>query len=540
MDLIIVNGNVVTMDAKLPVAQGVAVKNGRIAYVGSNEDVLSYQTESTVVIDLEGKLMVPGFNDSHMHLLSYGESLMKANLVDTTSIEDLIDTMKAFIKDSNLSESLWIQGRGWNHDHFTVKKFPTRYDLDKVSTDYPVIATRACGHVSVVNSKALEIAGITRDTPQPDGGHFDVDENGEALGILRETALNLVLGCVPEPSVEYIKELLVKAAKDAATQGITSVQSDDFEAMPGKNFARVVAAYKELASNRELPLRVYQQCLFSSVDKLNNFLKRGLNTGVGDEFYKIGPLKLLADGSLGARTAYMCEPYADDPTTQGISVFNQGELDELVLTAHNSGMQVAIHCIGDKTMYMSFESYHKAQKNTPRENHRHSIIHCQITDEALLDKYRDQNIIAHIQPIFIDYDMHILEARVGKKKANTSYNWKSMFDRGVNVACGSDCPVEPFNVLHGIYSAVTRKDLKGYPENGWMPEQRITVEQALHGYTLGAAYASFEEDIKGSITPGKLADFTVLSEDIFSIEQDEIKNVKVLKTVLNGNIVYEG
>lgn len=539
MELILFNGNIVTMDKEKPKAQAVAVHSGKIVRVGSNSEILSLKCTQTKIIDLQGKLLLPGFNDSHMHLLSYGTSLVKANLIGTTSIEHLVEQMKNFIKDKEIENGQWVEGRGWNHDFFEVNRFPTRYDLDEISTEHPIIATRACGHVSVVNSKALELAGITKDTLQVEGGHFDVDEQGEPLGILREKALNLILGCVPQPSVEDIKSMLLMAAKNASEAGITSIQTDDFEALSGTDFTTIIKAYKELTEAEDLPLRIYQQCLLPTMDKLERFLSLGYNTGVGNEFFKIGPLKLLADGSLGARTAYMCEPYADDPSTQGIAVYNQGQLDDMVLMAHNTDMQIAVHCIGDKIMYMTFESYEKALKGKPKNDHRHSIIHCQITDNALLDKYRDNNVIAHIQPIFIDYDLHIVEARVGKEKASSSYNWKSMLNRGVHVACGSDCPVEPFNVLKGIYCAVTRKDLKGYPEKGWLPDQKLTVYEAVHGYTLGAAFASFEEDIKGSVTPGKLADFVVLSDDIFEISPDKIKDVEVIKTIVNGKIVFE-
>ncbi len=534
MDLIIHNGKIVTMDPKLPEATWVLIKDGKISEVGKTGDPLKFKNPETKIIDLEGKLMLPGFNDSHMHLLNYGASLVKCNLINTPSLDELINKMKHFIKEKSFQKGHWVEGRGWNHDQFTEKRFPSKYDLDKISTDYPIIATRACGHVTVVNSKALELAGITKDTPQIEGGHFDLDEHGEPTGVFREKALNLILEKIPEPSVEDIKDLLLMASEKVLAQGITSVQSDDFEAMPGKDYLKVIEAYKQLAAEKKLPIRVYQQCLLPTVDKLNSFLEKGFNTGVGDDWYKMGPLKVLADGSLGARTAYLSKPYADDPTTQGISIYTQEQLDELIKKAHDSKMQVAIHCIGDGIMYMAFESYEKAQRDNPRKDHRHSIIHCQITDETLLDKYRDQGVVAHIQPIFIDYDLHIVEARVGKELASTSYNWKSMLDRGVHVACGSDSPVETLNVLQGIYCAVTRKDLKGYPEEGWLPDQKLTVEEAVHGYTLGAAYASFEENIKGSITTGKLADFVILSEDIFGIEPDRIKDVKVLQTIVGG------
>lgn len=539
MELIFINGNIVTMDINQPKVEALYIKDDKITAIGSNSSILEYKGDNTRVIDLEGKLMVPGFNDSHMHLLNYGYSLLNANLVGVTSIEEMINRVSEFVKENNIDSTTIIKGRGWNHDYFTVKKFPTRYDLDRISTTQPVIMTRACGHVTIVNSKALEMAGVTKDTPQVEGGKFDIDENGEPLGIFRENALDLIYRKVPEPSIEEIKKMIIAAANKANKAGLTSIQTDDLLAVTDDDYRKVLRAYKELREEGNLTVRINEQCLFNNINTYKRFLKDGYNTGAGDEFFKIGPLKLLADGSLGARTAYLSKPYNDDPSTQGIPVFTQQELDEFIITAQKNNMQAAVHCIGDGAMYMTFESYEKAQAEFPRENARNSIVHCQITDNALLDKYRDLSIIAHIQPIFLDYDLHIVEDRVGVERAKTTYNWKSLIDRGVHIACGSDCPVENLDVIPGIYCAVTRKDLKGYPENGWLPDQKLTVYEALHGFTIGAAYASFEEDIKGSIVVGKLADLTVLSGDIFSIPEDNIMDVKVDMTFLGGKLVYK-
>lgn len=539
MDIIFINGKIITMDTSLPQAEALYIQNEKITTLGNNSNILSYKRDDTEIIDLNGKVMVPGFNDSHMHLLNYGSSLLHVNLIGSASMDEIIDRTREFIKDNNINDKDIIQGRGWNHDYFTEKRFPNRYDLDKISTTQPVILTRTCGHASVVNSKALEIAGITRDTLQIDGGHFDVDENGEPLGIFRENAIGLITKLIKEPSILEIKKMITVAAERANAQGITSVQSDDLLSVTDEDFYKVINAYTELKDEGRLTVRVNEQSRFEKFEKFQKFISQGYITGYGDEFFKIGPLKLMADGSLGARTAYLSHPYADAPSTSGIPVLTQEELDAFIITAHNSGMQVAVHCIGDKAMYMVFDSIDKAQSQNHREDARHSIVHCQITDETLLDKFKELDVVAHIQPIFLDYDLHIVEDRVGKDRAKSTYNWKGLIDRGVHIACGSDCPVENFDVLPGIYSAVTRKDLKGYPENGWLPEQRLTVMEALHGFTLGAAYASFEEDIKGSITPGKLADLAVLTEDIFDIEPDRIKDVKVEMTFLGGKLVYK-
>jgi predicted amidohydrolase YtcJ len=537
MDTIFFNGNIRTMDRAIPTAQAVAVKNGVILRVGSNDAVLSLKTEGTTLVDLKGQLMLPGFNDSHMHLLSYGYSLEKVNLGDALSVEDIIGLGTEFLKDH--PQLKWLQGRGWNNEHWASKDFPNRYDLDRISREIPVSYTRTCGHIIIVNSKALEIMGISEGTPQVSGGHFDLDAQGRPLGIFREAARDFVYNAIPSLSRDDIRRMLFNGAKKALQCGITSVQTDDLEAVAESEYRNVLQAYEELAQTSQLPVRVYEQCLLPPVSRLKEFLSLGYTTGSGDNLFKIGPLKLLGDGSLGGRTAYLSRPYADDPTTRGIRVFSQEELDELIMTAHNSKMTVAVHCIGDGQMRMTFQSIEKAMLANPLPDMRHSIIHCQITDNELLTKFRDLNVIAHIQPIFIHSDIPIVESRVGREMAKTSYNWKTMVDLGVHYACGSDAPVESFHVLRNIYCAVTRKDLSGFPEGGWFPDQRLSVEEAVYGFTVGGAYASYEEGIKGSIAVGKLADFAVVDQDIFTGPQEEIKNAEVTMTILGGRIVYE-
>lgn len=539
MDLILINGKVYTMDPSKPAAEAVAVENGRLVKVGSNEDVLSLKTDDTRVIDLEGKPLLPGFNDSHMHLLSFGSSLRMVDLNCCKSIEDIIEKTKEFIKSRSIKKGTWVQGRGWNHDYFiSDKRFPTRYDLDKISGEYPIALSRACGHICSVNSKALEMIGVTKDTPQVEGGRFDLDENGEPLGIFREKALSLVYDRIPQPDIAEIKSILKEAAAYANSKGLTSVQTDDFEHVPSHNFKMVIKAYEEIRNEGDMTLRVYEQCLLSKIEILKEFLGQGYGTGYGDDYFKLGPLKLLSDGSLGARTAALCRPYSDDPSTSGILVYSQEQLDELVSTAHNAGMHVAIHCIGDKAMYMAFNAIEKALRENPRENHRHSIVHCQITDETLLRKFKELNVIAHVQPIFLHYDLHMVEDRIGKERTAKTYAFKTMLDSGVHIGIGTDCPVEALDVMPSIYCAVNRKDLNGYPEGGWLPNEKISVEEAVYSYTMGSAYASFEENNKGSITEGKLADMVVLNSDIFEIAPDMIKDVEVDMTFVGGRIVY--
>jgi predicted amidohydrolase YtcJ len=537
MDTIFFNGNIRTMDETIKKGQAVAVKNGIILRVGSDQAVLKLKTKGTKLVDLNGKLMLPGFNDSHMHLLSYGYSLEKVNLGSTLSIADIITLGKTRLQEN--PKIKWLQGRGWNNENWNNKPFPTRYALDKISEDIPVSYTRTCGHIIITNSKALKIMGITNKTKQIEGGHFDVDGNGKPLGIFREAARDFVYNAIPSLSETDIQRMLLAGGQDLLKCGITSIQSDDLEAVAESEYKNVLKVYKEISENKTLPIRVYEQCLLPPISRLREFLSLGYKSGQGNELFKIGPLKLLGDGSLGGRTAYLSKPYADDPSTKGIHVFSQEELDELISTAHDNDMPAAIHCIGDGQMRMTFDAIEKAMFKNPKPDMRHSIIHCQITDEVLLNKFRDLNIIAHIQPIFLNSDIHIVEDRVGQTLARTSYNWKTMVDKGVHYACGSDSPVETFNVMKNIYCAVTRKDLKGFPEGGWYPEQKLTVKEAVYGFTMGSAYASYEEGVKGSIAVGKYADFAILDQDIFSIALDEIKDVKVVRTVLGGETVYE-
>ena len=536
--MFIINGNIRTMDPKKPKAEAVAIKNGKIIKVGNNEEVLALKNGDAKVIDLGGKLLLPGFNDSHMHLVGYSLFLDLIDLAEEKSIGEIIEKCRTEIKFKKIEKGKWIRGRGWNQDYFKgEKRFPNRYDLDKISSEHPIILNRTCGHIVVVNSKALEIANITKNTAQVENGYFDIDENGEPLGIFRGNAIGLIEKAIPEPTVEEIKNQLIKGMENANSCGITSVQSDDFGVVGDNNYEKIIMAYEELRDQGKMSLRVYEQCLIPNIEVFQDFLNKGYKTGYGDEIFKIGPLKLLSDGSLGARTAALTIPYNDNEETMGLNLFTQEELDSIVEKAHNNGMQLAIHSIGNRAMYMVFEAMEKALRKKPRKNHRHGIVHCQITDEHLLNKFKELDVIAYIQPIFLDYDWKIVESRVGKDLAKTSYNWKALVDKEVHIACGSDCPVESFNVLHGIYEAVSRKDLDGNPKGGWMKDQRLTVEEAVYGFTMGGAYASFEENIKGSIEKGKLADMVGVSRNIFEIPEDEIKEVKVEMTIFNGKLV---
>lgn len=537
MDTIFYNGKIYTMEKGWDMQSAVAVQDGIIQRVGSDEEVLALKTEGTECVDLQGRCMLPGFTDSHMHLLSYGYSLEKVNFYSARSVDDLVSLAKDFL--AKRPYLTWLQGRGWNQEYWTEVRFPNRHDLDRISTDIPMSFTRACGHIIVCNSKALEVMGVTKDTPDPFGGQIDRDENGELLGIFREAARDIVYNALPDLTVDDVKRMLKNGMEELVKAGITEVQTDDFEALPPGQYQKVLDAYHQLEEEGSLKVRVFEQCLLASQDLLEQFLSEGHRTGEGTPMFRVGPLKLMADGSLGGRTAYLGRPYADDPSTEGIPVFTQEQLDKLILTAQQGGMMAAVHCIGCGAAEMTMHAIEAAQLTCPKPDLRHAIVHCQIMDKPLLEKFAKLNVVAHIQPAFVDDDIPIVEARVGKELTQTSYNWKTLQDSGVCIAGGSDSPVIDFSVMNGIYCAVTRKRLNGEPEGGWLPGQKLTVEEAVRAYTIGGAYASYDERVRGTIRNGKYADLVVLDRDIFAIPAEEIKDVKVEMTVLNGQVVYE-
>lgn len=537
MEQIFYNGNVITMDPQRPNADAFLVRDGSFAAVGGTE-LLDACPPDAQRVDLGGKTVLPAFTESHMHVLSLGMFLKDVNLQHADGVGSVIDLSRAYIRAHKVKPGVWVRGRGWNQDNFLDEsRFLTRYDLDQISTEHPIAFVRTCGHVIAVNSLALELVGMSDAAPTVEGGQIDVDENGKPLGIFREKARKIILDAIPEQTKEELKELIALASEEALAHGITTIHTDDFKDVPN-NYQKVIDAYRELEDAGELKIRIYEQCNLPSTEKISHFLNAGYHTGWGSERFRLGPLKLLADGSLGSRTACLREPYSDKPDTTGIHLFPQKELDAMIGMCHKAGMQVAIHAIGDKALDMVLDGIERAKRECPRENERHGVIHCQITHHEQLDRMKEMGLMAYIQPIFLNYDISIVEDRVGPERASTSYNWKEFVDKGIVIAGGSDCPVESLNIMENIYTAVLRKNLKGCPPEGWRSEQRLTVMEAVESFTRSGAYASFEEARKGTITSGKMADFVVLSEDIFTIDPERIKDVQVEATYLDGAPAY--
>jgi len=539
MKTLFINGNIHTIDPKFPHCQALAVENKKILAAGTNDEILALRHEEDTVIDFGGKTVIPGFIDSHMHVLGLAEYVQNVQLSDCRSIKDMLAAIAAFQKDNNIPAGKWIIGRGWNQDYFDIPRFPTREDLDRVCPDHPMVMVRACGHALVCNTRALEAAGITSDTPQIDGGHFEIGSDGQPNGIFTEAAMELVRSHIPNPTVEELKTGILSAQKALLKAGITSVHTDDFgRAGAPEAYENVIFAYRQLEEEGLLKLRINEQCNLAEEKYLRDYLAKGYHLQNSSSHFRLGPLKIIADGSLGAHTAFLRQPYADDPSTCGISYYNKDDLHSYIRLAHENGMQVVIHCIGDGIMEWTMDGLEAAMKAYPRKDCRHGIVHCQITDMPLLKRFRDLQLLALIQPIFLHYDMHIVEDRVGRELASTSYNWKTLLDLQVPTSFGTDCPVENYDPANNLYCAVTRKDLSGSPDGGWLPEQRLTVEEALHCYTAEGAYASFEEDRKGRLVPGMLADMTVLSGDPLTCSPDKIKSLRAVMTISGGEIVY--
>ena len=452
-------------------------EDGRFLYAGDNEGAMAYKTENTPAYDLEGAFVCAGFNDSHMHLLSYGEYLTSARLSEhTRSVSDMISYMRDFLR-GHPTEA-WLYGRGWNQDYFEDEhRYPTRHDMDKVSTETPICAVRACGHCLVVNSKVLELLHITAETECPDGGSIGMTD-GEPNGLFFDNAMSMVYAAIPSPDKDRVKAMLRTAMRELNTYGVTSCQTDDYSFKREIPYEIINEAYRELAASGEMTVRVYEQSNFTSLSDLRGFVEAGNLTGVGDEYFRIGPLKMLGDGALGAHTAYLSEPYADAPETRGLPVFTEEVMDEMISYANAHDMQVAVHAIGDGCLDRVLNAIEKALAENPHDDHRHGIVHCQITRPDQLRRITELKLHVYAQSIFLDYDNHIVVSRVGKERAETSYNWKTLMRGGVSVSNGTDCPVEMPFALGGIQCAVTRASLKG-DRTPYLPREAFSVREAI-------------------------------------------------------------
>ena len=522
---------------ELPLCQAFAVEDGRFVRVGSDEELLAFAREGDALVDLQGRFVCAGFNDSHMHLLNFGQSLHAAQLAGHTgSLADLLAYLREYLQGHPVREGQWLTGRGWNQDYFQdVSRMPDRRDLDGISAEIPIMITRACGHCCVVNSRVLELAGIGPDTPSPDGGSIGM-ENGRPDGRLYDNAMDLLSEVLPLPDQEELKEMIRLACAELNRFGVTSSQTDDYCVFRSIPFETVNAAYRELEDSGELSVRVYEQSNFTTLPELQRFVEAGNVTGAGTELFKIGPLKMLGDGALGSRTAHLSQAYADDENNCGFSLFSDEHMNAMVSYAHAHGMQVAIHAIGDACLDQVLNAVDLALREHPRADHRHGVVHCQVSRPDQLRRIRELDMHVYAQSIFLDYDNHIVNRLLRPELAESSYSWKTLLDSGVSVSNGSDCPVELPDVMEGIECAVTRCSLDG--TGPYLPGEAFSVQEALDSFTVHSAEASFEEDRKGRIREGYLADFVILGRDPFETAPRELHRIPILATYLGGRCVY--
>lgn len=530
MEKILYNGRIYSLDDGGNRYTALGIENGKIAFLGTDEEALCQRAETTV--NLNGETVLPGFIDSHLHMLNYAFVEQSYRMSGVKSISQIIDDGKQIVREMEGQDpNQWIYGRGWDENIFTDEKRPlTRMDLDKISTDRPILFIRNCGHKAAVNTKALEMVLSLEKTKDY---LYQIDAGN---GILTEASVKMCYNTMEAPTVEQIKEMILLAQKKMNACGITGVETDNFLSLPGMNIDRIMEAYRQLEADGLLTLRVREQASFTCFSDMKSFIDRGYRTGMGGEFYTIGPVKLYEDGSLGARTALMNEPYMGTEQ-RGTAVHDAKDTAQLVDYAYSHGMQILIHAIGDKASDMVCDAYIKAIKKYGKRDSRLAINHLQVISESLLDKMKQYGILAYIQPVFVAGDQDLVARLLGNEVADRSYMWKTMFDKGIICCGGSDSPVESFDILRNIQIAVTR-DKIGNCTSGWYPDQKLNIDEAVRLFTKNNAYGAFAENRRGTIELGKDADLTVLKEDIFEAEHHNISNIGISATIVAGKEVY--
>jgi predicted amidohydrolase YtcJ len=534
-DLVLINGKIWTVNKAQPEVEAIAIWHGRIVTVGKNADVRALAGPATRIIDLHGRRVVPGFYDSHIHLLGSGQRLSEVALKDAADEAEFGKRLAEF--DRKLPRDRWLLGGEWDHDRTFKGELPTAELIDKyVSSGRPVCLRRYDGHMAVVNSRALKQAGITADTPDPAGGEiFRKRGSKEPSGVLRDNAMGLVDQLIPAPSESEVVEAVKAALEEARREGVTSAQ--DMDGSDRATRTKLFRLYQNLAKTGQLTTRIDFRWPIAEWKRLADL---GAESGFGDDWVKIGGLKGFADGSLGSSTAKMFEPFLNEPGNTGVRVTPLDKMREYVLGADAAGISVAIHAIGDQANAEMLDIFAEVAKvNGPRDR-RFRVEHAQHLRPVDYARFKEVGVIPSMQPYHAIDDGRWAVGRIGPKRCASSYAFRSLLDAGAKLAFGSDWSVAPISPILGIDAAVNRRTLDGKDPQGWYPEQRITVQEAIEAYTLTSAYAGFEDEDRGSLEPGKLADLVVLSRDILAdSERDHIAETKVLMTVVGGRIVHE-
>jgi predicted amidohydrolase YtcJ len=534
-DLILLNGNVYTANDRHPHAEAVAVRMDRIVFAGSNSEAKKYQGAKTRVVDLHGATVLPGLADAHYHFIGVGQRERNLNLEGITNLQDFLAKVKARVDQAKPGE--WVTGRGWIETFWQPPVFPTRWDLDKIAPNNPVFLTRADGHGAVANSAALKLGNVTRDTEDPFGGQILRDkQTGEPVGMLLDAAQSFVSRRIPSATKADIEEAIMLANKRSIELGWTQVQD------PGGSYDDI-DLYKKLYGEGKIKLRIYK-AVYGPGSQADRLLREGPVIEAYGNRLNVRAIKVVSDGALGSRGAALLAPYSDAPDSSGFLRVKEAELLPMLEEALRKGIQVETHAIGDYANRFTLDEYEKALKAVPAGQRkigdpRWRIEHAQIVNPTDIPRFAKLGIIPSMQPSHAIGDLHFAPSRLGIERLKGAYAWNSFIKSGVIVPGGSDAPVERGEPMIEFYAAVARKDMKGFSGDGWHPEEAVTREQALKMFTVWPAYVAFEENVRGTIEPGILADLTVLSADIMKIPEMDILKTRCLMTVIGGEIVFE-
>ena len=538
LDKLFINGEIYSMKKEGEKFQSLGVKDGKITFLGTNDEAKNISSKE--LIDLKGKMMIPGMADAHLHLYAYCQNLTFVDLSKVHNINEMINLMKEKVK--NVKKGDWIKGVNFDQSKWKENRFPTLQEMDSISKDNPVIIKRCCLHAVVANSRALEIAGIGKNYQAGSGGIVELDKNRMPNGILREQSTKVFDDILPDPlkDIEVQKKIMQDVLNDMSSKGITTIHT---YAAKIWQYNEDINIYKNFEKEGKLPLRV-TVCIdelfepeILTEEKLNNPNRK----------VQLGAYKIFSDGSMGSRSAALKSPYSDDPENSGFMLFTQEELNNKILTGYEHGLQPAIHAIGDRALDMTLSAIEYTLKITKEKGMTDEeqknrlpfrIIHVQMIDDDLLERMKKLPLVLDIQPIFLCTDLHWIEDRIGKERLKGSFALKTMEKAGLIQTGGSDCPVETYEPLKGIYAAVTRQDMEGYPMEGFLPEERLSVYEALCMYTKNVPYATGQESVLGTLEIGKFADLTVLERNLFKIDEKDIKDVKVEQTYVAGNCVF--
>ncbi len=527
-DLVVQGGSIYTMNSDSPTAESVVIGGERILFVGKRSRAASYIGPETRVVELGDRAAYPGFNDAHAHLVGLGASLRRLDLMGTPSFESIVEMVAAAARESEPGQ--WILGRGWDQNDWPEKAFPTHQALSAVSPENPVVLERVDGHAVMANRRAMDIAGIDTQTPDPDGGKIHRDARGRATGVLIDTASGLVERHVPESTREEIRKETLLAIEECYRYGLVGIHDAGVD-------KRTLEVYRELIDDGRFDFRLYAMVSATS-PYLQEALRRGPEIGTGNHRLTVRAVKMYVDGALGSRGAALLEPYSDDPTNRGLLVTDRTTLETIVNDCLGAGFQVCTHAIGDRGNRLMLDTYQTAFDRSPYPDPRFRIEHAQVLALEDIPRFRTLGIIPSMQPTHCTSDMDWAPDRLGDSRTVGAYAWRSLLDDGNPIPCGSDFPVERVNPLLGVYAAVTRQHPDGTPDGGWFPDQRMTREEVVRGFTADAAYAAFEEDLRGTLEVGKFADLSIFDRDILECPDPEILEARAWMTIVAGNVVY--